>query len=176
MEHHQQSTLWESSTVTRRIFQGAGKNSRVLQIWKKMSWIGGKATFWSRRLWNERDYLLKDSNLNSRVPSAGSLWALCCLHSLAPHQCVSNPQGLFRPASSKVVIKRALLTNCWTYAGFYFFLRQPSQEINKWIVNPIKESNVNGDERPDVNATNETRQKICNGWLFVLTYYVMCKR
>lgn len=46
-------------------------------------------------LWTKGNYFLNHSNLNSQVPSSGKLLALCCLDSLASHQCVSALQGLF---------------------------------------------------------------------------------
>lgn len=74
--------------------------------------------FWFQGRGLDRNYFLNHSNLNSLVLSAGKFWALGCPDSLASHQCIATLRGLFRPASSDVVIKKPPLINSWTFTGF----------------------------------------------------------
>lgn len=78
----------------------------------------------------DRNCFLSHSNLNNAVLSAGKFWALCCPDSLASHQRASTLRGLFRLASSDVVIKKPPLTNSLTSTGFL-----GSKSINSIIKN-----------------------------------------
>jgi len=76
------------------------------KLGNKLWWNTWKRDDQGVRVRDNRSYVLNHNNLNKPVLSAGKFWALCCPDSLASHQCVSTLWGLFRPASSDVVIKK----------------------------------------------------------------------
>lgn len=108
-------TKWASGKRQKGRFRSHGR-SKSRKKWRGETRENRMFRFYGWGL--DRNYFLNHSNLNSLVLSAGKFWALCCPDSLASHQCISTLRGLFRPASSDVVIKKPLLINSWTFTGF----------------------------------------------------------